>query len=126
MTESGDLTVGPNGDFLIAQSADALLQSVLFRLKTIAGDWQLMPACGASLEAFIGETASPDTGAAIQAAIEYALTHDGFIAPSELDLRVTPVNSNEVAVLLKIQMDQAPVILISGVDLRQGLLVTPR
>ena len=44
--EDGDLLIGPDGDLERVSGADALLQTVLFRLRTRIGDAYYAPDCG--------------------------------------------------------------------------------
>src|SRR6266566_8343359 len=96
--DGGDLIIAYNGDLLVARNEDVVANEIVFRLKTVRGDWILEPDCGADLETVIGLPNSPKTGAQIEALVGRALTHDGFLNGEIEILRAVPVNRNEIVV----------------------------
>jgi hypothetical protein len=124
MSPNGDLVISSGGDIALANGPQAVISNILFRLQTVQGDWQLEPACGASLEQFVGALNTSDTGQAVQSAVIAALTHDNFIAPSDLDVRVSPLNVNEVVVYVQVPVLGQPVTFVGALNLREGQLRT--
>lgn len=120
MTEKGDLIVGANGDLLLRRGNECLADQILFRLKTIRGDYLLEPGCGASLENFVGQPNTERTGAALELAARHALTHDGFLLASDLSVRCVPLSETEVALLLDVFGEDEPFRLAAALDLRAG------
>lgn len=123
LTNDGDLLIDPDtGDLMISEGDRTLEQRVLFHLKTLAGDYLLVPELGASLESFIGEDNTAATGTRIQKAVEDSLLNDPSIARSLLKVDVAPLNKNEIiiAVVLQIEPDGEPVTIMSGLSLNEG------
>lgn len=122
-TPEGDLSLGFNGDLLVARDAEVVQQEVLFRLKTVKGDWILEPRCGADLELRIGDPNNQTTALRIRDQVEEALTHDGYLRGELLDILVVPLNPQELAiyVLLDLEGDEATIV-SATLDLKQGLL----
>lgn len=119
---AGELQVGHNGDLLVARDADVVAAEVLFRLKTAQGDWVLKPHCGANLEGLIGEPNSPDTAARMQSQIHEALTHDGFLMTELREIRVVPLNRDQLCAFITIEYGDDPFTLPIVLDLRLGVL----
>jgi hypothetical protein len=120
--EKGEIQVGHNGDLLVARDMDVVIQEVLWRLKTVQGDWVLMPDCGANLELLIGEPNTPATAARLEAQIYQALTHDGFLTHELEDLRVVPLNRDQLAAFLTLRYGDDPFTLPIVLDLKEGVL----
>lgn len=120
--DDGDLSISPNGDLLVVLDEDCVSQACAFRLKTTKGDWLLEPNCGASLELLIGEPNSPETGALMEAMIDEALTHDGFLR-GEIDLiKAVPINKNEIMGVVNINWGSVSIMKTVNVDLVEGIL----
>jgi phage baseplate assembly protein W len=123
---SGDIVLGGHGDFKQVMAEEDLLQGIAFRLQTVAGDYLLVPDCGSSLELFVGQPNTQETGAAIEESVKRALTHDGYISGSNLTVRCVYVNTNQVAVLISVEQSDAVYVKAGfSLDLCEGK-VTPR
>jgi phage baseplate assembly protein W len=120
ITADGELEIGANGDLRVAYDADMVAQNILFRLKTVEGDFLLQPQCGASLESLIGQPNSAETGGKLDTAIRYALTHDNFIAESNLMITVMPISRNNIAAVVQVYVDDVSVEYVVDVDLKEG------
>jgi hypothetical protein len=122
ITDDGDVEISPQGDFRINREEDVVSTECLFRLKTTKGDWVLVPECGASLELLIGEANSPETGALMEAMIDEALTHDGFLR-GEIDfIKAVPLNKNELMAIVNIQFGDLSIMKTVTLDLVEGVL----
>jgi len=62
VTASGDLTVAPNGDFMIAEPSGVLTQDIAFRARTDWNDFEPHQRLGANLQSLIGETNTKERG----------------------------------------------------------------
>ena len=121
MTETGEPEIS-GGDFKLAYGSYSILNSVLFRLKTIRGDFSLMPECGASLEGVIGEPNNEETGALIESLVMESLTHDNYLSPENIDIEVFPYDHNTIVILLYITYQGEEIRLVGNLDLREGQL----
>lgn len=119
----GDVIISNKGDFAFITGPQAVQQGIWYRLMTTRGDWKLQPLCGASLENYFGQINSSDLISEIEADIVYALTHDGFIAPSDLDVVITPINISQIAIYVSVPVNGVPVNFVGGIDLREGQLL---
>ena len=124
MTLDGDIEIDPDtGDFRVAEDDDYLTQNIVFRLKTYQGDWTLEPDCGASLEDMVGEENSERVGDEIKTRVVEALTHDGFIAISDLTVETAPLTANTIAVLVQVSRPGTGISsVMASLDLRKGLV----
>ena len=120
--EKGEIQVGYNGDLLVARDADAVIQEILWRLKTTQGDWVLKPSCGANLEFAIGLPNDAATAGQIESQVYQALTHDGFLTNELEDLRVVPINRDQVAIFITARYGDDPFTLPIVLDLQEGVL----
>jgi hypothetical protein len=120
MNIDGEPEIGPDGDFLHSEGVDALLQSCMFRLKTVIGDWILEPECGASLEQLVGEPNSKDTGDLMEQLIVGALTHDGFLTSEEIEIVTIPVDKFTIMSTIIITYDGEQSTLSVALDLKEG------
>lgn len=121
--ENGEPQIGPDGDLLLSYGNESILQNIMFRLKTYIGDFILEPSCGASLEYFIGQPNSPETGETVEAFVNYSLTHDGFLSPLEYTLEVFPFDLNTLAVVVKLNTSGDQSQILTFLNLREGVVV---
>lgn len=126
MTTEGEPEIAGNGDFKIVQSTDAYLESIFFRLQTVAGDFLLEPECGASLEQAIGEPNSPETATLVESLITRALTHDGFLSQSQLKIQVIPLDYNLLGAFVTAYIDGESTTLAVSLDLKEGQIQLTR
>jgi phage baseplate assembly protein W len=118
----GDIAISAGGDLKVVRESEVVAQEVIFRLKTVRGDWQLKPDCGADLELLIGQPNSPQTGARMEAQIARALTHDGFLGGELKTIRAVPVNRDQILGLVQIELGDQIINQTVELDLREGLL----
>jgi hypothetical protein len=120
LTDAGDIEVGPNGDLKLVRGNDELVQGIRFRCMTVAGDFLLQPACGASLEDLLGEPNTRETGALMETLIINALTHDGFISPDILSVTAFPISLSTISALIVVTTTEAPIRVSTTIDLVEG------
>jgi hypothetical protein len=126
MTLDGDIEVGSNGDLKLSRGADELLQGIMFRCKTVAGDFLLQPMCGADLETLIGAPNNRSTGQDMEYLILNALTHDGFLAPTDVSVSAVPTGPNKITAVIILTVDEQPTRLLASLDLVEGEVVLTR
>lgn len=123
----GDIEVGYNGDIACCYDDDVLVESIIFRLKTYAGDYELEPACGASLEDFIGEPNTAELGDSVRTRVVAALTHDGLIDDHRLEVQVAPLSSTQLVISVSVSGTRGTFTILSSLDLLTGRLqVSPQ
>ena len=121
LTPEGDLVIGANGDLAFVTGDDQVAQEVLFRLKTTPGDWTLSPQIGAGLERFIGQPNTPITRAAIEQAVDSAISSDFLVPFPTVDC--IPIDENEVLIVVEfgsVEDERRIVQITSELDLRKG------
>ena len=120
--DDGDIQIAANGDIDIVRNEDVVAQEVLWRMKTVRGDWILQPDCGADLETLVGQPNSPQTGSLMESLISRALTHDGFLGGEIEILRAVPVNRDEIVGIVSIQYGDVSFTQKISVNLKEGIL----
>jgi hypothetical protein len=126
MDTTGEPSIGSNGDFKFTIGSDTVIQEAMFRLKTVAGDWTLVPSCGASLESMVGEPNSRETGESLATLAINSLTHDGFLGNSQVSVTPIPVNSSTILLMVIITYDGRQTTLSVALDLVEGKLSVER
>jgi len=122
INEDGDIELGFDGDLKSVYDDDVTLESIIFRLKTYAGDYELAPQCGASLEDFIGEPNTKLLGSQIEERVIAALTHDNFLIEKDLDVRVSPLSTTKLLILIVTTGIRGNYNVYAELDLLTGLL----
>jgi phage baseplate assembly protein W len=122
LNEDGDLEVGFNGDLKVVYDDDVMVESIIFRLKTFAGDYELAPQCGASLEDFIGAPNTKELGKQIESRVMSALTHDGFLSLDQFTVRVSPLTPTSLLILVTVDGLRGNFSVLSSLDLLTGEL----
>jgi len=125
LTEDGDIVI-ESGDLLLRRGMDALADQIVFRLKTVKGDYELEPNCGASLESLVGMPNTEETGAEGRALVFDALTHDGLFNSSALDLDAVPLSEDEIALVVSLPWERKGLLITASVDLKEGDVVVTR
>jgi len=126
MTLDGDIEVGQNGDLKLSHGADQILQGIMFRCKTVVGDFILQKDCGASLEFLIGEPNNRTTGYNMESMILDALVHDGFLTEDQVTVTAVPVGPNKITAVIVLTIDEQPTRLLASLDLVEGEVVLTR
>lgn len=122
MDDEGEISIGGNGDILVARDEDVVSQEIIWRLKTTRGDWILEPQCGADLESLVGKANSRETGALMETLVSRALTHDGYLVGELQEVRATPVNREQIAALINIEYGDSAFTQTITLDLKEGVL----
>jgi hypothetical protein len=121
-SDDGDISIGHNGDLLVARDEDVARQEAVFRLKTQKGDWVLESRCGASLEELVGLPNTEETGIDLEERIVEALTHDALFTGNLGDLIVAPVNRTQILALVPINYGDEEFAVNVTLDLKEGVL----
>lgn len=116
----GDLLIGPDDDLAISVDEDCLLDNIHWRLRTALGDWVLEPKCGASLERFVGMPNSREVGTAIREAVDYALSHDGYLSLNDYRVDVVPLSPDTVGVYIFVRSEFGTFDVLFRLNLRTG------
>lgn len=112
-----DASFGYNGDFdlhggdLKTTVSDAL-QSVLDQIHTVTAssvnDWLIYSKKGATLDDFVGEPNTRETGNAIRNRVYMALVSAEIVNASDLEVKVIPVHINKVLIIVRIKALSSP------------------
>ena len=126
-TESGDFTLGENGDFEDTKLGHyrGLLQRVLTRIKSHRGEWALQPGVGVGLGKFAGKPNSAETGERIKNAITVQLSQGDLLRGQEFTVDVFPVTKHSVAIAIVITPPRAggQVVLTLTYDARDNRII---
>lgn len=120
LNAAGDLELGHNGDFACSYDDDVTVDGIIFRLKTYAGDYDMEPGCGASLEDFVGQPNTAAVGEQIRSRAFRALTHDRFIETQNLILDVAPLDASTVVIVMSVAGIRGTFNVVSSLDLLTG------
>jgi len=126
ITESGELEVGPDGDFRVAEDSEAIAQAAMFRGKTVIGDFPLQPLCGASLESLIGEPNTQETGNLMYSLLMSSLTWDGLLSQNQISIDVFPISTTTLMGVVTIYTEGDPAEYSVEVDLKEGSVTQTR
>jgi hypothetical protein len=107
VTEDGEITTDETQgtlirDMQVATNFFAKQQIIYTRLKSSKGDWFLYPDLGPSLETLVGQPNTRETAQKGVDMIIQSLTFDGFLSPSEINVRPVPINESEILFYLEI------------------------
>lgn len=103
LDDRGDIVIGPSGDIELVRGERAVVQNIVWRIRTELGDWRLEPECGTELWRLAGAPNSPETGEVLRNEVHRALTHDGFVPDPLLTVEVAPESEESIAVFILIE-----------------------
>ena len=121
LSDTGDLVIGPDGNFQMVSGDEEIVQRILFRLKTVKGDYLLEPETGCSLEQFKGQPNVEETWQAIEEVINAELSKEEL----EFSVDCVPISDNEVFILIEIVSTESDDLVLqvkSTLDLREGVV----
>lgn len=113
---NGTVTVDPYQDGLAGTQIkdlsykigrDAWHQIIVNRLKTDAPDWYHHPTMGGNLTDLVGEPQTKDTGLLGAQYIVNALTYGGLLSATQVSVRPTPINENEIMFLITLDINDS-------------------
>lgn len=119
LTSTGDLVIGPDGNFVMIDGDEELVQRILFRLRTVKGDYLLEPDTGCSLEQFKGEPNIQSTWTNIENIVTEELTKEEITFTADC----VPISENEVLILIEVPSLESQDLILqvkSTLDLREG------
>ena len=100
--DDGDLVVDPRGDLKIASTRRTAIQSMIFRLRTIIGDYVPDASLGSDIPKMYGRPNTRHNGSLIASMAKRALTVDGRFSTNEFTLDVTPVSPESIIIVLRL------------------------
>lgn len=109
-------------DIPLRYSVSVEKQIIINRLRTDNPDWRIHPEIGANLSDLIGQPNTRETGKAGEQMIVRCLTHDGFIAEGNLEVRGVPVSKNEILFRITKQHRVGELVVPVVFNLSHGLL----
>lgn len=119
LTPTGDLIIGADGNFTMIDGDEELVQRVLFRLKTVKGDYLLEPDTGCSLEQFKGEPNIESTWTAVENLVVAELSKEEII----FTVDCVPISESEILIMIEIPSLESQDLILqvkSTLDLREG------
>ena len=119
LTDEGDLVIGPDGNFQMVDGDEEITQRILFRMRTVKGDYLLEPDTGCSLEKFRGYPNVQETWSSIEEVVGSELSKEELI----LEVDCVPITDNEVLILVEYQSTEVDGLILqvkSTLDLREG------
>lgn len=125
MDSTGEIVVGPSGDLMLVAGDDCIIQEIVFRLKTVKGDWLLGPTVGCSLESFIGKPNEISTHLEIEQTVLSEISRGGLVQGAQVT--AMPVSSDEVLILVEVPSIEDPkrnILVSANLDLRKGEVFT--
>lgn len=122
LDDDGDIAIGANGDLKIARDADVVAQEIRFRLKTVRGDYLVVPECGCDLELLIGEANSRQTAALMEAYVSQGLTHDNWLQGELKQIRAVPISREQLAAFIVVEYGDVSFQQSVTLDLKEGVL----
>lgn len=103
-TWDGDYVLGNDGD--IGDTSYDTLKSIETEVATIvksdALDWEKDPFIGATLNDFVGEPNTRETGKRIEERVLLALGNVGILQPSDLQVRVVPITAHQLMIMITV------------------------
>ena len=106
-TWDGDYQVGDNGD--LKDTDYDYIQSLVNEIRTIVrseyGDWELHAMLASNLSDYLGEPNNETIARAIEERITSSVSAAGILNPSDLQVRVVPVQNHIVLVTLTISAE---------------------
>ena len=110
--DSNDAAWSWSGDFLLSDTSDLAdtssdsLQSLVDQISVVTSssinDWFVYPGRGATLDDFVGEPNSRDTGDNIHDRIRLSIVSAGLVAEEDLYIRIVPVQLHKILVMIYI------------------------
>lgn len=116
----GSLPIGDDGDFMFAEGLECLVENILWRLRTVLGEWKLAPECGSQVHQLIGHVNSRETGTLLQQLITEAIDGDGYLSGYSYTVDVYPTDNNTVAADIEILIDNEILIVNTVLNLATG------
>lgn len=134
----GDYVVGEDGD--LGDTSDDYVRSLETEIATIAKsallDWEKDPTIGATLDDFVGEANTRETGGAIEDRLRFQILDAGIVRAEDLAVRAVPIGMYRIMVVITVtaiatsnnRLDVSnPVVVTLAFDTtEQSVMVLPR
>jgi len=106
----GDYIRGKDGD--LEDTSDDYILSIINEIRNIVKsetlEWEKDPTLGANLADFQGEPNSRETGIAIERRIIGSITNLNIVRSGDLNVRVVPVNIEQVLIIINLNAQPTP------------------
>jgi hypothetical protein len=105
-TSRGDLVIGHSGDIMdtYEDPLRSLYEEVRTRIMSVTGDWRNYPDLGAGLEDYVGEPNNKVTAEALKVRIITAITRNGLVSNSDLEVRYSPIDIDKIMFRISIRV----------------------
>lgn len=121
----GDLVI-ERGDLVTVDESTAVVQEIIFRMKSDRFDYQPLPEAGAGLDRFRGQPNTAETGRRIEQAAIRALTFDGKFTRDAFTVQAVPIGPHLIALYVfavpRLTGIVTPVRVSFDIDLNLGLI----
>lgn len=98
----GDLILDSSGDIKTTALPENAMENIAInRVKAVSGDWGYS-SFGANLMTFIGQQNTRENADKIKKNIIFALTADGLISRTALNVRIVPVTKDSVSIFISV------------------------
>lgn len=97
---NGNLILDENGDYKKVTGDELLLQRVMFRLKTVLGDYLVDKLLGTDIEDIIGQTNGPKVWSKVRSIVEREVGRVPNMR--EFSIYVAPLSEGSIAVGIEI------------------------
>lgn len=100
--DDGDLVVSEQGDIKIADSRRTTLQDIMFRVRTIIGDYVPDRLLGSNIATMYGAQNTRHNGELIRTMVRRSLLFDARFSSHEIMVDVTPISQESVLVIIMV------------------------
>lgn len=119
----GSLYKDHNNDLGLSSGKDALAENIMIRLKTRKDSAFNMPGVGSDIHLLLGYPNNRSTGELLESYALEALTRDGFLDPSQVDITAVPITESVLSLFIDLQVTPRQQLAYS-IDLTDGSINT--
>jgi hypothetical protein len=98
--DDGDLVVSEQGDLKIADSRRTAAQDIIFRVRTIIGDYVPDRLLGSSIATMYGAQNTRHNGELIRTMVQRSLMFDSRFSTHEVTVDVTPISQDTIIIVI--------------------------
>lgn len=119
----GTLGRNYNNDLDLSFDTDALAENIMIRLKTRKDSAFNMPGIGSDIHLLLGRPNNRTTGELLESYALEALTRDGFLDPSQVEIIAVPVSESILSLFIDLFVQPRQQLSYS-IDLTDGSINT--